>query len=107
MIWTFIIFIVAVSVATIAFPLFWNKLQFYQLPENSTQDYSQADSWLSALSDLEVDFSLGRMSKKEYQQQKKFSAAWLFEGRRKVRGIRRMTVNFRKSFFLKSKVIYS
>jgi len=72
MIWTFIIFIVAVSVATIAFPLFWNKLQFYQLPENSTQDYSQSDSWLSALSDLEVDFSLGRMSKKEYHQQKVF-----------------------------------
>ena len=72
MIWAFIIFIVAVSVATIAFPLFWNKLQFYQLPENSSQDYSQADSWLSALSDLEVDFSLGRMSRKEYQQQKFF-----------------------------------
>ena len=72
MIWTFIIFIVAVSVATIAFPLFWNKLQLYHLPENSTQDYSQADYWLSALSDLEVDFSLGRMSKKEYLQQKSF-----------------------------------
>ena len=72
MIWTFIIFIVAVSVATIAFPLFWNKLQLYHLPENSTQDYSQADYWLSALSDLVVDFSLGRMSNKEYLQQKSF-----------------------------------
>ena len=69
MILIFIIFIVAVSIATIAIPLFWNKLQFYQLPENSTKEYSQAESWLSALSDLEVDFSLGRMSKKEYQQQ--------------------------------------
>ena len=72
MIWSFILFIVTVSVATIAFPLCWNKLQFYQLPENSIQDYSQSDSWLSALSDLEVDFSLGRMSKKEYQQQNLF-----------------------------------
>ena len=72
MIWTFIIFIVAVSVATIAFPLFWNKLQFYQLPENSTQDYSQADSWLSALSDLEDDLVLGRISKTDFQQQKLF-----------------------------------
>jgi hypothetical protein len=72
MIWTFIIFIIAVSVATIAFPLFWNKLQFYQLPENSTQDYSQSDSWLSALSDLEVDFSLGRMSKKDISNKKYF-----------------------------------
>ena len=70
MIWTFIIFIVAVSVATIAFPLFWNKLQFYQLPENSTQDYSQADSWLSALSDLEDDYALGRISNPDYEQQK-------------------------------------
>ena len=98
MIWTFIIFIVAVSVATIAFPLFWNKLQFYQLPENSTHDYSQADSWLSALSDLEVDFFTWADVKKGISATKIFSAAWLFEGRRKVRGIRRMTVNFRKSF---------
>ena len=72
MIWTFILLIIAVSVATIALPLFWNKLQLYKLPENSNQFYNQADSWLSALSDLEVDFSLGRMSKREYQQQKIF-----------------------------------
>ncbi len=72
MIWTFIIFIVTVSVATIAFPLFWNKLQFYQLPENFTQDYSQSDSWLSALSDLEDDYALGRLSESDYNQQKIF-----------------------------------
>ena len=72
MIWTFILIVILVSVVAITYPLFWSKLQFYQLPENSTQDYSQSDSWLSALSDLEVDFSLGRMSRKEYQQQKYF-----------------------------------
>ena len=72
MVVTFILLIVAVSVATIAFPLFWDKLQLYQLSGNSNQDYSQEDSWLSALSDLEVDYSLRRMSKKEYQQQKIF-----------------------------------
>ena len=72
MIWTFILLIIAVSVATIALPLFWTKLQLYQLSGNSNQDYSQEDSWLSALSDLEVDYSLRRMSKKEYQQQKIF-----------------------------------
>ena len=72
MIFTFILLIFAVSVVTIALPLFWDKLQLYQLPEKSNQDYSQADSWLSALSDLEVDYSLRRMSKKEYQQQKIF-----------------------------------
>ena len=70
MIWAFIIFIVAISVATIAFPLFWNKLQRYELPEVTTQDCSQADSWLSALSDLENDYALGRISNPDYQQQK-------------------------------------
>ena len=72
MIFTFIFLIIAISVATIALPLFCDKLQPYQLPDNSNQDYSQADYLLSALSDLEVDYSLRRMSKKEYQQQKIF-----------------------------------
>ena len=84
MIWTFILLIIAVSVATIAFPLFWNKLQIYQLPENSNQVYSQADSWLSALSDLEVDYSLGRMSKREYQQQKIFLQRAYLDGEEKM-----------------------
>ena len=70
MIWTFILLIIAVSVATIALPLFWNKLQLYKLPENSNQFYNQADSWLSALSDLENDYALGRISNPDYQQQK-------------------------------------
>lgn len=72
MIWTFILIVIVVSVVAITYPLFWSKLQCYELPGVAGQDYSLADSWLSALSDLEVDFSLGRMSKKEYQQQKVF-----------------------------------
>ena len=84
MIWTFILIIIAISVATVAFPLFWNKLQLYQLPENSNQVYSQSDSWLSALSDLEVDYSLGRMSKREYQQQKIFLQRSYLDGEDKL-----------------------
>ena len=84
MIWTFILLIIAVSVATIAFPLFLKKLQLYQLPEDSNQVYSQADSWLSALSDLEVDYSLGRISKREYQQQKIFLQRAYLDGEEKL-----------------------
>ena len=72
MIWLFMFLIIVISVVAIAYPLFWSKLQSYELPGITELDFSQADSWLSALSDLEVDFSLGRMSKKEYQQQKNF-----------------------------------
>jgi len=72
MIWILIFLILILSVAIVAFPLFFSKIQVYKLPENSDNDFNQADSWLSALGDLEVDFSLGRISKREYQQQKIF-----------------------------------
>jgi len=72
MIWTFILLIIAGSVGVIAYPLFRTKLQCYVLPGTTMHDFSQADSWLSALSDLEDDLALGRMSKADYQQQKIF-----------------------------------
>jgi|TARA_B110000211_G_C13934550_1_gene488717 hypothetical protein len=72
MIWTFILLIIAGSVGAVAYPLFRTKLQSYELPGTSSHDFSQADSWLSALSDLENDLALGRMSKPDYQQQKIF-----------------------------------
>ena len=72
MIWAFILLIIAGSVGAVAYPLFRIKLQSYKLPSTSMHDFSQADSWLSALSDLEDDLALGRMSKPDYQQQKLF-----------------------------------
>ena len=70
MIWTFILIIIVVSVVAITYPLFWSKLQCYELPSDAGQDYSLADSWLSALSDLEDDYALGSISNPDYQQQK-------------------------------------
>ncbi len=72
MIWTFILLIIAGSVGVVAYPLFRTKLQNYVLPGTAMHDFSQADSWLSALSDLEDDLTLKRMSKSDYQQQKIF-----------------------------------
>ena len=68
MIWAFIL--IVVSVVAITYPLFCSKLQCYELPEVAGQDYIIADSWLSALSDLEDDYALGRISNQDYQQQK-------------------------------------
>ncbi|HBR59214.1 MAG: hypothetical protein CL909_04070 [Deltaproteobacteria bacterium] len=72
MIWAFILLIIAGSVGAVAYPLFRTKLQSYELPGTTKHDFSQADSWLSALSDLEDDLTLKRMSKSDYQQQKIF-----------------------------------
>ena len=70
MIWIFILLIITVSVSAVAYPLFKSKLQKYQLNDTSDHNFSQADSWLSALSDLEDDLVLGRISKPDYQKQK-------------------------------------
>ena len=70
MIWTFILIVITVSVIAITYPLFWSKLQCFELPGATGQDYSLADSYLSALSDLEDDYALGRISNPDYQQQK-------------------------------------
>jgi len=70
MIWTFILTVIVVSVVAITFPLFWSKLQCYELPGVPEQDYVLADYWLTALSDLEDDYALGRISNPDYQQQK-------------------------------------
>ena len=83
MIWTFILLIIAGSVSVLAYPLFRTKLQNYELPSTSAHDFSQADSWLSALSDLEDDLVLGRISKLDYQQQKIFFQRGYLEWRNK------------------------
>ena len=44
----------------------------YETPENYQLDTSQADFWLTALSDLEDDYALGRLSESDYNQQKIF-----------------------------------
>ena len=44
----------------------------YETPENYQLDTSQADFCLTALSDLEDDYALGRLSESDYNQQKIF-----------------------------------
>ena len=72
MIWTFAVIVILGSVGVITYPLFRSKIQKYEIPENYQLDTCQADSWLTALSDLEDDYALGRLSESDYNQQKIF-----------------------------------
>ena len=72
MIWTFAVIVILGSVGVITYPLFRSKIQKYEIPDNYQRDYSQADSCLTALSDLEDDYALGRLSESDYNQQKIF-----------------------------------
>ena len=72
MIWTFAVIVILGSVGVITYPLFKSKIQKYVIPENYQIDVSQSDFYLNALSDLEDDYALGRLSDLDYNQQKLF-----------------------------------
>ena len=72
MVWTFAVIVILGSVGVITYPLFRSKIQKYKIHENYKLDTSQADFWLTALSDLEDDYALGRLSELDYNQQKIF-----------------------------------
>ena len=54
----------------VSYPLFLEKLQKLQLHENETKDFSEQDSLLTSLSELEYEYVLGKWSPQEYQQQR-------------------------------------
>jgi len=70
MIWTFAVIVILGSVGVITYPLFRSKIQKYEIPKNYLLNSSQADLCLAALSDLEDDYALGRLSESDYNQQK-------------------------------------
>ena len=72
MIWTFAVIVILGSVGVITYPLFRSKILKYEITENYQLDTSQADFCLTALSDLEDDYGLGRLSESDYNQQKIF-----------------------------------
>ncbi len=72
MIWSFAVIVILGSVGVITYPLFRSKIQKYEIPENYQLDTNLADSCLTALSDLEDDYALGRLSESDYNKQKIF-----------------------------------
>jgi len=72
MIWTFAVIVILGSLGVITYPLFRSKIQKYEIPGNYQLDTSQADYCLTALSDLEDDYALGRLSESDYNEQKIF-----------------------------------
>ena len=72
MIWAFAVIVILGSVGVITYPLFRSKIQKYKIPENYQMDTSEVDFCLTALSDLEDDYALGRLSESDYIQQKIF-----------------------------------
>ena len=59
----------------VGYPLFFERLRFFHLPEinpENDQEYlfDEQESLLTALSELEDEYLLGKVSKEDYKQQK-------------------------------------
>ena len=59
----------------VGYPLFFERVRFFHLPEinpENDQEYlfDEQESLLTALSELEDEFLLGKVSKEDYKQQK-------------------------------------
>ena len=72
MVWIFAVIVILGAVGVITYPLFRSKIQKYEIPDNYQLDSSQVNFCLTALSDLEDDYALGRLSESDYNQQKIF-----------------------------------
>ena len=72
MVWTFAVIVILGAVGVITYPLFRSKILKYEILEIYQLDTSQADFCLTALSDLEDDYALGRLSESDYNYQKIF-----------------------------------
>ena len=72
MVWIFAVIVILGAVGVITYPLFRSKILKYEIPEIYQLDNSQADFCLTALSDLEDDYALGRLSESDYNYQKIF-----------------------------------
>ena len=70
MVWIFAVIVILGAVGVITYPLFRSKILKYEIPEIYQLDTSQADFCLTALSDLEDDYALGRLSESDYNYQK-------------------------------------
>ena len=72
MVWIFAVIVILGAVGVITYPLFTSKILKYEILEIYQLDTSQADFCLTALSDLEDDYALGRLSESDYNYQKIF-----------------------------------
>lgn len=62
--------IVAVTIVVIAYPLYFQKIVPFHSEEGTSLEFNEQDALLSALTDLEEEYHLGRLSEADYQRLK-------------------------------------
>ena len=62
--------VLLVAAAVISYPLLFHRLEPYALPELPDESFSERDSLLEALSELEQAFRAGKISRVDYEAQR-------------------------------------
>ena len=75
MILVYSIMLILLCVIIVGYPLFFEILRFYHLPEMTPENdqehlFDKQESLLTTLSELEDEYLLGKVSKEDYKQQK-------------------------------------
>ena len=63
----FSLVLLALCVLFVGFPLFFQKLSPLQFSEKKEEEFSEPESLLMSLSELDDEYMLGKHSKKDYQ----------------------------------------
>jgi len=63
-----LLFVITVSI--IAYPLYFQELRDYISEKENSSDFNEQDALLLALTDLEEEYQLGRLSEEDYHQLK-------------------------------------
>ena len=75
MIIIYTIVLIVLCVFFVGYPLFFERLRFFHLPEvdaafSKKKLFNEQESLLAALSELEDEYLLGKVSEEDYQHQK-------------------------------------
>ena len=75
MIIVYTIVLIVLCVFFVGYPLFFERLRFYHLPEvdaaiSKEKLFNERESLLAAFSELEDEYLLGKVSEEDYQHQK-------------------------------------
>ncbi len=66
----FSIFLLIITIIVITYPLYFQKITKHISEETTSSSFNEQDALLSALTDLEEEFQLGRLSEADYQHLK-------------------------------------
>ncbi len=65
-----ILLLTVITILVITYPLFFQKIVDYLSEQDTSSDFNEQNALLSALSDLEEEYQLGRLSEPDYERLK-------------------------------------